>query len=251
MSISSPPARLVQRVRHELRRRTLTVVRVTRLSPGFVSVVLAGDELADFSSLSFDDHLKFMIDGADGEPVRRDYTPRHFDAQRRELTLEFALHAQGHGQASAWARQAAPGQQAVVGGPRGSMIIPLDFDWHLLAGDATALPAIHRRVDELPGGARALVLVQVADPGDVRTFHPHPNAAVTVQWVHSSSGFLAALRALQLPAGDGFAWCAGEAHTMAQARELLVGHHRQPAEALRVSAYWKQGASDFHETLAA
>lgn len=103
----------------------------------------------DFVSLSFDDHIKFMLDGdgdGDGpgaEPVRRDYTPRHHDAAARELTLEFALH--GEGSAAQGAAQATVGQRAVIGGPRASFIIPLDCDWHLLVGDETALPAIHRR----------------------------------------------------------------------------------------------------------
>ena len=240
-----PTNRRVQRVRHELRRRALTVLRVQPVGAGFVGVTFGGDDLADFVSLSFDDHVKFMLDGAGGEPVRRDYTPRHVDVARRELTIEFALH--GHGQASAWARQAAPGQQVVIGGPRGSMVIAADHDWHLLAGDATALPAIARRVEELPAGARALVLVQVADPADQRLWHSA--ATVSSQWLPTSDAWLAALRGLTLPPGDGFAWCAGEAAVMAQARAVLRDVHHLPREAMRVAAYWKQGTAAHHDTL--
>ncbi|HSV45569.1 MAG TPA: siderophore-interacting protein, partial [Ramlibacter sp.] len=154
-----PPRRRVERVRHELRAREVEVTRIERLSPGFVAITFGADALEGFTSLSFDDHLKFMTPDGAGEMVRRDYTPRRFDAARRELTIEFALH--GHGHASDWARQAAPGQRATVGGPRGSMVIPPDYDWHLLAGDATALPAIHRRLEELPASSRAIVVAQV------------------------------------------------------------------------------------------
>ena len=97
-------SRQVQRVRHELRMRELTVAGVAPVSAHFVAVTFQGEALHDFVSLSFDDHVKFMFDGADGVQVRRDYTPRRFSAEARELAIEFALH--GDGAASNWARQA-------------------------------------------------------------------------------------------------------------------------------------------------
>lgn len=240
-----PQGRRIERVRFELRRRDVRVARVQRPSPGFVRVTFADESLRDFRSLSFDDHVKFMFQTADGEWVRRDYTPLDHDAVGGELTLEFALHARGP--ASDWARQAAPGQAAAIGGPRGSMVVPLDYDWHLLAGDASALPAIARRLGELPAGARALVLVDVPTLADRRGFHTA--ADVQVQWVQGSQSWLSALRAMTLPAGEGFAWCAGEAPVMRQARETLIAHHGHPREHLKVAAYWKPGAADFHEPL--
>lgn len=237
--------RRIERVRFELRRREVRVKRVQRLSPGFIGVTFADESLHDFTSLAFDDHVKFMFQDARGAWVRRDYTPLRHDAVRGELTIEFALHAQGP--ASDWARQTAVGQTAAIGGPRGSMIVPADYDWHLLAGDASALPAIERRLAELASGARAIVLVEVADAADCR--HLDTAADTQVQWVHGREHWLRALHDLRLPAGEGFAWCAGEARTMREARELLTGHHGQPRERLKVTAYWKQGAADFHERL--
>ncbi len=237
--------RRVQRVRFELRRRTLTVARVDQPTPGFARITLAGPELEGFQSLSFDDHVKLMLPEADGQLAMRDITPRAFDAMRLELQIELALH--GHGPASRWAAQAAPGQTVQIGGPRGSMIIPPDYDWHLLAGDASALPAIARRLEELPAGQPVRVLVQVDDPADERAL---PTAAQTqVQWVRRASDWLQALHDMTLPDGDGFVWCAGEAKVMAQARALLLQHHGHPREAMRVAAYWKQGATAFHERL--
>ncbi len=136
---AATPVRRIQRVRHELLMRDLEVVRVERASPHFASITLHGESLASFRSDSFDDHVKLFF----GETDRRDYTPRAFDRERRELTIEFALH--GEGAACNWASQATVGQRLVVGGPRGSMVIPTDYDWHLLIGDASALPAVHRR----------------------------------------------------------------------------------------------------------
>jgi NADPH-dependent ferric siderophore reductase len=237
------PVRRVQRVRHELRRRDVEVIRVGRVGASFASVTFGGESLADFTSDSFDDHVKFMFTDAAGEVVRRDYTPRHYDHARRELTIEFELH--GDGLACTWARQAAPGQHATIGGPRGSMIVPTDYAWHLLVGDATALPAVHRRLEELPAGAQALVIVQVADTADERDFHS--DARLDVQWVRSGDELVSAVQALQLPPGEGYAWGAGEAGMMARLRTMLLNEKAHPREAMRMAAYWKRGASDFHD----
>ena len=235
--------KVVQRVRHELRRRELVVDSVTPLGEHFVSITFGGDALADFVSLSFDDHVKFMLDGSE-DALRRDYTPRRYDAQSRQLTIEFALH--GEGAASDWARHAAPGQTAVIGGPRGSMIVPPDFDWHLLVADATGLPAIRRRLEELPAGTHALVVALVA-PGD--RILPPTQAQLQVHWADSADALVEAVRALELPAGEGYAWGGGEAAMMRRVREVLVTDKALPKEAMRVSAYWKQGAADFHEDI--
>ena len=237
--------KLVQRVRHELRRRELMVASVTPLGEHFVSVTFTGDALDDFISLGFDDHVKFMLeDDASGEPVRRDYTPRHYDTQSRQLTIEFALH--GHGAASDWARHAAPGQSAIIGGPRGSMIVPPDFDWHLLVADATGLPAIRRRLEELPAGTRAIV-VALVDASD--RILPDTQAQLELHWLDDADALVAAVQALTLPAGEGYAWGGGEAAMMKRVRDVLANEKALPKEAMRISAYWKQGAADFHEDL--
>jgi NADPH-dependent ferric siderophore reductase len=239
---ATPP--LVQRVRHELKLRELEVAGVDALSPGFLAVRFQGEALADFTSLGFDDHVKIVFDGADGVQLRRDYTPRRFSREARELVIEFALH--GDGAASDWARAAKVGDRLLVGGPRGSMIVPLTLGWHLLVGDATALPAISRRLEELPADSRTFVFV-LAEEADRRAFADAAQAEV--QWLASNEALLAALRALALPAADtGFAWGGGEAALMAQVRQVLVDKG-VPKQHMRVSAYWKQGVADHHEDL--
>jgi NADPH-dependent ferric siderophore reductase len=230
----------IQRVRHEIKRRELQVAKVQHLAPDYVSVTFKGETLHDFVSASYDDHVKFMLSDDD----RRDFTPRSYDNVAGELTIEFALHATGA--ASDWARQAAVGQTAVIAGPRGSMIIPMDYDWHVLAGDATALPAIRRRLEELPREAKVTVLV-AAESAVSLPFRSE--AQMALQLLDSQEALLAAIRALQLPAGDGFFWFAGEASVAAQVRDAVFVDKGHPREAARISAYWKQGASGHHEDL--
>ena len=239
------PTSRVQRVRHELKRRELTVRRVDDITPNFRRVTLSGESLGDFVSASFDDHVKLFFDAASAEgPVMRDYTPRRFDTAARELVIEFAQH--GDGPAAAWAAQAQPGHTLTVGGPRGSFIIPTDFAWHLLAGDETALPAVARRLEELPDGARVIALLNVP-ASDRRVFETR--AALDLRWVDGDDALLAAARALQLPPGEGYAWCAGEAATMAELRRILVEDKGHDRHAIRAAAYWKRGTSHHHEHL--
>ena len=235
--------RSVQRVRHELHIRDVVVARIAPLGDSFLSITFQGEALAQFTSLSFDDHVKFMFD-VNGEQVRRDFTPLHYDLDKRELTLEFALHEDGA--TSTWARAATVGQRAIIGGPRGSMVTPKDYDWHLLAGDRSALPAIRRRLAELPAGSRVLAIIHA---GGADRLPLETKANAEVRWVDDDAALVEALRALPLPAGEGFAWFGGEAATAKAVRAILAEDKGLPKEAMRVSAYWKQGVADHHENL--
>lgn len=161
----------VLRVRHELKRRRLIVRENGRVTPAMIRVVLAGPDLADdFVSAGFDDHVKlFLLGGA--EPTRRDYTPRAFDAATGTLTLDFVVHDAGS--ATQWALAARPGDMLELGGPRGSVVVPDDFNWWLLVGDETALPAIGRCVEEAAPGARITTLAAVTDAAEEPRPHRH------------------------------------------------------------------------------
>jgi NADPH-dependent ferric siderophore reductase len=257
--------RTVQRVRHALKVRRVQVLRTHTLSDNVRRITLGGPELADFVSASFDDHVKLMLPapgldtlvlpvaGPNGpelppgapKPVMRDYTPRRFDSQACELDIEFALH--GDGPAARWAAQAQAGQEVGIGGPRGSFVIPSDFDWHLLIGDETALPAIARRLEELPAGSQVLAVLAVAE-ADLRALASA--AEVQLHWVApEAQALLSTLRDLALPAGEGYAWAAGEARSMAAVREVLIHTLGIDRQHCRCAAYWKEGAISHHENL--
>src|ERR1700733_1362068 len=174
-----------RRVRHETRRRTLTIKQVDKIAAHMIRVTLTGD-LEGFTSLGFDDHVKlFFPDGtknAEGAPnmLGRDFTPRRYDPAQDTLEIDFAIHDAGP--ATRWAAQAKPGDTLALGGPRGSFIIPTAYDWHLLVGDETALPAISRRLAELPAGARAVVVGEIDGAADEIAFATKADA--TVAWAH-------------------------------------------------------------------
>lgn len=261
----------VVRVRHPLKLRLLQVARVHDVTPHLRRVTLTGDSLRDFVSASFDDHVKLFFP-APGEarpelpelgpngvefrddrprPVMRDFTPRHYDNDACELELEFALHEAGP--ATDWASRAQPGDWLGVGGPRGSLVIGIGFDWHLLIGDDTALPAIARRLGELPAGTRAIAVLEIANASarpDLRT-----DAELSVHWCHRDGAdtaeplLLQALRTLALPEGDGYVWAAGESADIRAVRRYLVDERGVEKSRIRAAAYWKRGAQGVHENL--
>lgn len=239
------PLQRPQRVRFEPRRRLVTVCHTERLSETFIRITFEGPDLKDFQSDSFDDHVKIALPGPGGQTEFRDFTPVEFDVSRAQLTIDFALHE--NGPAINWARCAMPGSEIAILGPRGSMVLPTHYAWEVLAGDASALPAITRRLRELPEVANVTALVQVDQQSDERPLTTRSKAKMV--WVHSTEEWIAQLKALSLPAGPGFIWCAGEAQAMKTARTICLEHHNHPRDALRIAAYWKQGASGFREKL--
>jgi len=242
----------IRRLRHELRRRTLTVEAVEPITPQMVRITLSGD-LSGFDSASYDDHVKLLLpssDGADDAPAMREYTPRRFDVAAGELVIDFAIHEAGP--ATAWAVQAAPGQTIGIGGPRGSAVVPDDFDWYLLIGDETALPAIGRRLEELRGGVQVTVVAAVTGPEEEQAFRSP--AALTTRWVHRSATaaddpapVLAALDGIAFPPGDGFVWIGAEASVARALRAAVVEGRGHPLAWTRASGYWRRGEADASE----
>jgi NADPH-dependent ferric siderophore reductase len=263
--------RTARRVRHETKMRLLQVREVSRLTPKMVRVVLGSEALAGFVSAAHDDHVKLFFpqpghdkpvlptptpngpvypEGA-ARPAARDYTPRRYDPAANTLTIDFVLH--GEGPAATWAAQARPGQFLGVGGPRGSFIVPDDFDWYLLAGDETAVPAIGRRLQELPAGTRVIAVVEVADAGEEQKLDTR--AKLEMHWLHrtgaEAGNHLLLQRALTefvLPPGEGYAWVAAEASAAKALRRYLVDQRGLPKDRVKAAAYWKQGAVAVHET---
>jgi NADPH-dependent ferric siderophore reductase len=253
----APDPRAPRRVRHEPRRRTLTVTGVNTIAAHMVRITLTGD-LEGFSSLGFDDHVKlFFPEGTTGTAeipplVARDFTPRRYDPGANTLEIEFAIHDDA-GPATRWAGQAKAGHVLTIGGPRGSFIIPTAYDWHLLIGDETGLPAIGRRLAELPVGTRVVVLVEIDGPPDELTFNTAANA--TVSWAHrngaapgASDALAKALSMLKRPAGDYYAWVACESAIAKALRRQLIADHGANPKWVRAAGYWRRGAVAVHET---
>lgn len=249
----------IHRVSHEIKRRKLQVLRVTDLTPRMRRITLHGPELTGFISLGTDDHVKLLFattpeeqaaldnfvpgpNASDGpRPAMRDYTPRRYDAESGELDIDFVLH--GDGPAATWAAQAQAGQFLYIAGPRGSMIVPDMFDSYLLIGDETALPAIARRLEELAGNRRALVVVEIEDNAERQELAS--KARVEVIWVvRGEQDLLDVTRQLTLPEGDLYAWVATESALSRKVRRVLLDEFKLDEAAVKAAGYWRLEGSD-------
>ena len=249
---------VIHRVTHEIKRRRLDVLRVVDITPRMRRITLGGPELAGFVSLGSDDHIKLMfpqnaaeqaalesptfsIKGDGPQPAMRDYTPRRFDLSLGELDIDFVLH--GDGPASTWAEQAQVGQHLYIGGPRGSMIVPDMFDSYLLIGDETALPAIARRLEELPAGRKVLAVIEIADAAEQQALHSA--AELEVIWVlRGQVDLLDTVRTLTLPSGALYTFVAMETKLSRQVRRVLLDTHKVDEAFLKAVGYWRAEGSE-------
>lgn len=258
--------RAIQRLRHDTRLRLLTVAAITDVTPLMRRFRLEGD-MEGFVSPGHADHIKafFFPEGtvpslppvgpngaefAPGtRPEMRDYTPRAWSVEEGWIELDFVLH--GDGPASTWAATAELGSTLVIGGPRGSQVVPMSFDWYFLAGDETALPAIGRRIEELPADATVVAVIEVDNPAEEQRFETA--ADLTLIYVHrngapSGTTLLAdAVAATPLPEGEAYAYIAGEVNMARAVRAHLTQARGFNPEWVKAAGYWHRGIADAHE----
>jgi NADPH-dependent ferric siderophore reductase len=247
--------------RRPRRSHSAQVVRTERLTPRMQRVVLGGAGLADFGADTCTDHYVKLLFPAEGVtypepfdmeriraefpreqwPVTRTYTVRAWDPGQRELTLDFVVHGD-EGLAGPWALRARPGDTVRFMGPGGAYAPDTGADWHLLAGDESALPAIARALETLPEGARAHAFVEVSGPEEEQEV----DSGVPVVWLHRGDrpvgqALVEAVRALEFPAGRVHSFVHGEAGFVKELRRLLRVEHALPREDLSISGYWRLG----------
>ncbi|GAA4164648.1 siderophore-interacting protein [Gryllotalpicola daejeonensis] len=184
----------------------VAVRSVVRLSPSFLRVTLAGDDLAEFGTAGLDQRIKILLplegDGAptgfdhlgicDPDAVAagswyelwraapaelrnpfRTYTVRAIRPRERELDVDFAVHGDG-GPASRWVRAARPGDEVVIIGPDdASTGWRIGLDWHpgsrdelLLVGDETAVPAVCAILESLEPDVHASAFLEIPHAAD-------------------------------------------------------------------------------------
>lgn len=258
-------------------RRHVTVARIEEITPRYRRIIVTGEDLVDFPWVHFasNDHVKVNFpdpgtgqyigyhevegqdqwerDEGEGEMIFRDYTPRAYDPEARELTLDFVIHT--HGVAGLWARDAKVGDRVAVNGPRANWLLPENYGHYLAAGDETAIPAISRLIEEAPEGAKVTAVIEIADKHEEQPLTPGTGVDLDLRWVHRdtapvSEGHRSALetatRAASLPEDltDLFAFAAGEAGDIKPIRRWLRREIGLSKKQVVVDGYWKRGTAD-------
>ncbi|MEU2230552.1 siderophore-interacting protein [Streptomyces vietnamensis] len=242
------------------------VVHTERITPHMVRVVLGGPGLDGFAADTYTDHyvkLLFAPEGVaypepfdieriraefprDQWPTTRTYTVRSWDPVHRELTIDFVVHGD-EGLAGPWAARARAGETVRFLGPGGGYAPDPAADWHLLAGDESALPAIAVALEQLPEGAKAHAFIEIADAAEEQKLATA--AGIEVTWLHRGDrpvgeALVEAVTALDFPAGDVHAFVHGEAGFVKELRRHLRLDRGVARERLSISGYWRLGKSD-------
>ncbi|MBB6174654.1 NADPH-dependent ferric siderophore reductase [Nocardiopsis mwathae] len=242
------------------------VEKAERITPHMVRVVLGGEGLAAFgTSGPTDSYVKLLfappgvdypepldVEAIRAErpreewPIQRTYTVRAWDPTARLLTIDFVVHGDS-GVAGPWAADARPGDLLRFVGPGGAYAPGTDADWHLLAGDEAALPAIAASIELLPAGRTAHAFIEVADAAEEQ---PLPTEAdLRVHWLHRGSrpvgaALVEAVKALEFPAGRVQAFVHGEANAVKELRSYLRVERAIAREDLSISGYWRLGRNE-------
>lgn len=243
------------------------VVHKEQLTPHLVRVVLGGEGLASFEAPADTDAYingQFLPPGApysvpfeeeavrdlprEQRPYPRRYTVRAWDADRRELTVDFVVHGDV-GYAGRWALHAQPGDRLQFKGPGSGYAPHADADSYLFVGDESALPAIAASAESVPAGRPVVVVVEVDDAADeVALTSP---GDLTVVWVHRAGReaeldtlLVDAVRALPRPEGVLSAFVHGDAAAVRAVRRHLLEERLVARDHLSASPYWRRGMTD-------
>ncbi|PRI12300.1 siderophore-interacting protein [Leucobacter massiliensis] len=265
------PAELFARPRtmHRFTARRVTVTAVVEIEH-FTRVTLSGEELGDWASIGPGDHARvFFPDPETGELIApaplgpeesgivrpdgpafgRDFTPLNVrtvsGSGHRAFDIDILRHADP-GPAAAWATRAAPGEELVIVGPRGSVSVAAAAPRVLCVADASALPATARWIAEMPSGARIEVIADVDDPNWVRAYLAAQGGRdVPVSAARAEpDGLATAAREAGIDAGT-YVFAAGEANRLIPLRRLLRYELGLPREQYAITGYWRRGDAAF------
>lgn len=243
-----------------------TVTRVEQLTPHMVRVVVGGEGLRAITAGDYTDHYVKVLFPAPGVsypepfdpaairetmpreawPVTRTYTVRKWLPEIPEMWLDFVVHGDA-GIAGPWAARARPGDEILFSGPGGGYAPSLDADWHLLAGDESALPAIAAALEGMPAGATVRAFIEVASPDEEQKLETAADAEIV--WLHRGSRpvgelLAGAVRGAAFPEGRVQAFVHGEANFVKDARGFLRKECAIPLDQLSISGYWRLGLNE-------
>lgn len=257
---------------------TFEVVRTEQLAPHLVRVVLGGPGFDTFVPSEFtDSYLKVVFVGANIDtgalpqpltldsftalapgqgPTIRTLTVRRTDPVAREISVDVVVHGE-HGTAGRWALGAQPGQPVYAMGPSGAYAPDPAADWHLLAGDESALPAIAVALEALPATAIGKVFIEISGPDDVIDL-PVPEA-MQLNWVYRGGradlvdNDRAGDNAPLVEAVTTAQWLPGQVHAFVHGEAQAVMHNLRPyirkergveARWASISGYWRRGRTE-------
>jgi NADPH-dependent ferric siderophore reductase len=257
---------------------TFEVLRSEEVTSHMVRVVLGGSGFDTFTPSEFTDSYVKLVVVADDvdvagllrpltldsfadlpaakQPVVRTLTVRRADPAAREIAIDVVVHGE-HGAAGQWAATAEPGRPVYLMGPSGAYAPDPAADWHLLAGDESALPAISVALEALPANAIGQVFIETAEPEDeIPLTAPD---GVQINWIYRGGRAdlvgedRAGDHAPLIEAVKSAPWLPGQVHSFVHGEAQAVMHNLRPyirkdrevaAKWASISGYWRRGRTE-------
>ena len=251
--------------------KRLDFVRKEQVCKHLLRVTVTGEELKGFPEDQNGTHIKVFFPNRENgilqlpymendtivwpehKPVPRAYTVRKYRADTNELDIDFVTHG-ANSPGGGWAIKAQQGSQIGLVGPAGPEPLIEPADWHIIAGDLTAVPAISAILEDLPSDAQGYVFIEIDDLADK---HPiHCPEGIGLQWllreVNGSHTLLRdAISGLTSPseASSLSAFIAGENESVIACRKLLREEYKLARKSMYAIPYWKRGKDEeaYHE----
>jgi NADPH-dependent ferric siderophore reductase len=246
----------------------LTVVETRWLSPHLVRVVAGGPGFSDLQECHATDMYAKVLFARpelglvppydlaalkdqlpkDDRPVKRTYTIRWLDEASQRLAIDFVVHGES-GIAGPWAARAVPGDTLVLMGPSGKWSPDTDADWHLFAGDDSALPAIAASIEALAPDAVGHAYLEVDSAAEILDL-VHPEG-LELHWLlrdgrqAGTTTLLAdAVASGPWPEGRVDAFVHGERGSMKALRDILFKGRGLERSQVSLSGYWAYGREE-------
>lgn len=231
--------------------RLVQIESMEDLSPHMRRIIFSGEQLQDFPLGVESAHVKVIIPKPGEKQLKlglavglkkqmRSYTVRSFDDKQHYLTVDFAVNDH-QGLVADWALQASVGDIVGIGGPGPIKYTDLDADWHLFAGDLTALPAIAATIEKLSNNAVGYAFIQV--PTEEDTQHIAAPDKLVITWIVNSdlsrNALLNAIAGIEWLSGSPQIYMAGEAGQIKALHQHVKQHQQYHQSKVYASGYWK------------
>ncbi|MGO3146873.1 MAG: siderophore-interacting protein [Leucobacter sp.] len=243
----------------------LEVLERVQLSPHMVRIVAGGPGISSIEDTGFtDSYSKMLFPHPETDltppydldelrktlapeliPSTRTYTVRRFDLANGQIWIDFVTHGD-EGVAGPWADRVRPGDSVVLRGIGGAYAPDASADWHLLAGDEAALPAIAAALEAMPSTAQGVALIEVGDEADRLELTAPEGMQIT--WLYrgglaagTSTVLIEAVRHVVWRDGRVQVFVHGERGAMKALRTYFTDERGLDRSQLSLSPYWAYG----------
>ena len=250
-----------------IHRTTVHLTSKTYLTPHYLRLTFRCDDIEPFLEVPFgvnnkifipphghasvempvfnDETKQWEISDESLRPTTRTYTHRAINIEKKELTVDFAMH-EGDSIACNWAKDADIGDQIGLAMKlKHRNVLPEGTQEFLFVTDMTGIPAVSSLVAKLPTDSKAHIITEVLTPEDILETYYHSQAALSTEWLvnptpeKGSELSNASQQKWKTLTAPHFTHITAEYHTVKSLRDFLRHEQQQTSKEFYACAYWQ------------